>query len=89
MYDFFGVEIRKCWVNENSHYYNFIDNRVIDLTRDQFGGIEPNYSEYGVSSKGKILNNNDTFHGYLLLKYNLGVINFDIRKIANEKFERS
>ena len=35
--DYFGGEICKIHVDEISHYFNVIDNNVVDLTGSQFG----------------------------------------------------
>lgn len=35
--DYFGGEICKIYVDEISHYFNVIDNNVVDLTGSQFG----------------------------------------------------
>lgn len=34
--DLFGGEIMRCIVSFGSHYYNLVNNEIIDLTVDQF-----------------------------------------------------
>lgn len=41
--DFFGGKIMRCITTSGSHYYNLIDNKLIDLTVEQFSGEVPQY----------------------------------------------
>ena len=41
--DFCGGKIMKCMTPYGSHYYNLINNEVIDLTVEQFNGYIPDY----------------------------------------------
>ena len=41
--DFCGGKIMKCMTPYGSHYYNSINNEVIDLTVEQFNGYIPDY----------------------------------------------
>ena len=43
--DFFGGKIMRCMSNSGSHYYNLIDENIIDLTVNQFLGVLPLYYE--------------------------------------------
>ena len=38
--DFFGGDIYSCKVGRNSHFVNIIDDKLVDLTADQFGGTD-------------------------------------------------
>lgn len=41
--DYFGGEIYK--IKSQHHYYNLIDGNIIDLTKDQYNPVTPNYCE--------------------------------------------
>ncbi len=64
--DYFGGEICKIHVDEISHYFNVIDNNVVDLTGSQFGK-EVDYSNYTVMDREIILTE-DTKKRYITLK---------------------
>ena len=38
--DIYGGDIYACKVGRNSHFVNIIDDKIVDLTADQFGGTE-------------------------------------------------
>lgn len=69
--DYFGGQIAKCDVNEVSHYFNIIDNKIIDLTREQFNDIDIDYNSYKEKTRNEILNNINTKERYILLKNKL------------------
>ena len=54
--DYFSGDICKIYVDEISHYFNLIDNKIIDLTSSQFNH-EVNYKDYTKinSMKDKLL----------------------------------
>lgn len=70
--DYFGGEICKIYVNEISHYFNLINNEIIDLTAKQFEN-KVDYSNYEIVKREDILTE-DTQQRYNLLKKRLEVI---------------
>lgn len=73
--DFFGGKIMRCMCNGISHYYNMVNNEIIDLTVDQFKGEIPNYEESEERSREYLLSNLDTKARYYLL-LNIARLNF-------------
>lgn len=69
--DLFGGKIMRCMTSTGSHYYNLIDNKVIDLTVDQFFGEIPKYEEGEERTREYLLNNEDTKKRYEKLLYHL------------------
>lgn len=67
--DYFGGDICKIYVEEISHYFNLIENKVIDLTSGQFNH-EINYKGYQIIDRKKILTD-DTKNRYNILKIKL------------------
>ena len=67
--DYFDGEIAKIHVDNDSHYFNLIDNQIIDLTSEQFGH-EIDYTEYKVVKRQDILTD-DTRKRYNVLKNEL------------------
>ena len=67
--DYFGGEIAKIYVDNDSHYFNLIDNQIIDLTSEQFGH-EIDYTGYKVVKRQDILTD-DTRKRYNVLKNEL------------------
>ncbi len=67
--DYFGGDICKIHVDGISHYFNLIENDIIDLTRDQFNH-DINYNGYQIIDREKILTN-DTKNRYNTLKTKL------------------
>lgn len=70
--DYFGGEICKIYVNEISHYFNLINNEIIDLTVKQFNN-KIDYINYKIIKRENILTE-DTKQRYDLLKKRLEVI---------------
>ncbi|MCA9336530.1 class I tRNA ligase family protein [Candidatus Saccharibacteria bacterium] len=70
--DLLGGEIAKIKVNEVGHYFNVIDGKVIDLTREQFGAQNVSYNDYEVRERARVLSDEDTKKRYELLKQRLG-----------------
>lgn len=64
--DYFGGEICKIHVDGISHYFNLINNKIIDLTFSQFK-CEVDYKNYKIVDRKTILNE-DTKKRYILLK---------------------
>lgn len=67
--DYFGGEICKMHVNGISHYFNMIENEIVDLTSSQFDYLIE-YSNYHIISRVDMLNE-DTKYRYNLLKEKL------------------
>ena len=57
--------------SSGSHYYNLIDNEIIDLTVEQFLGEIPDYNNGEERTREYLLSNEDTKNRYLLLNNNL------------------
>ena len=69
--DFYGGKIMRCMTSIGSHYYNFINNEIIDLTKDQFLNENPDYINGEERSREYLLGNEDTKNRYLQLLNNL------------------
>ena len=63
---YFGGSICKIYVDNISHYFNYIDNKIVDLTASQFDN-DIDYNNYEIIDKETILNE-DTINRYNLLK---------------------
>lgn len=69
--DYFdNAEICKIKVDGVSHYFNRINNEIIDLTGKQFSK-NLNYSDYEISSRDYLLSNKNTTTRYEILKSKL------------------
>ena len=66
--DYCGGEIRRCVVAGMPHYFNRIDDQVVDSTAAQFGAVAINYDTATVRSRQRILRHADTRQRYELLK---------------------
>ena len=69
--DFFGGKIMRCMASSGSHYYNIIDDELVDLTVEQFLGEIPQYENGEERTREYLLSNEDTKNRYLLLNRNL------------------
>ena len=78
--DYFGGKIGKIHVNGVSHYFNILDNQVVDLTDSQFDS-EINYTDYEIINRDLILTEN-TKQRYERLKKRL------IKKLLTKVDER-
>lgn len=67
--DYLGGEICKVYVDEISHYFNLLNDEIIDLTAKQFEN-SVNYSNYKIVKRDDILTE-DTKKRYDLLKKRL------------------
>lgn len=67
--DYFGGDICKIYVDGISHYFNLIDNKIIDLTKSQFN-YEIDYKDYQIIDREKILTD-DTKNRYNILRTRL------------------
>ena len=57
--DYFGGDICKMYVDQISHYFNLIENKIIDLTSSQFNH-EIEYKDYQIIDRQTILTNSIT-----------------------------
>lgn len=80
--DYFGGNICKIYVAGISHYYNLIDNEIIDLTSKQFN-LDIDYKNYEIINREKILTD-DTKYRYNILKKRL--VNKLLKQIDDEVF---
>lgn len=69
--DLFGGKIMRCMTPSGSHYYNLIDNKIIDLTIEQFLDEKPKYEASLEITRDYLLSNTDTKNMYEKLLYNL------------------
>ena len=67
--DYFGGDICKIYVDGISHYFNLIEDKIIDLTSSQFNH-EIDYKNYQIIDRQKILTD-DTKTRYHILKSKL------------------
>lgn len=65
--DFLGGKIMRTMCDGISHYYNIVNNEIIDLTVSQFEGMIPNYSLGEERTREYLLSILDTQHRYKLL----------------------
>ena len=89
VHDMFGGKIMRCMTSTGSHYYNMIDNKVVDLTVEQFLGKIPNYVSGVERTEEYLLSNEDTKKRYLMLAnevaYYIRLANsIEIEKIIEE-----
>lgn len=82
--DFFGGKIMRCMTSSGSHYYNLINDEIIDLTVNQFFGILPLYDSGEERTKEYLLSNDNTKERYLLL---LNSLKRKIDNINNKKYK--
>ena len=61
--DFLGGKIMRCESESGSHYYNLINDEIIDLTVSQFKNL-PNYSTGEERAREYLLPNEDTKERY-------------------------
>jgi len=69
--DFLGGKIMRCMCGEVSHYYNIINGEVVDLTKEQFNGLVPDYDNSIERTREYVLSNEDTKSRYLKLLNNV------------------
>lgn len=82
--DYFGGDICKVYIDEISHYYNLIENKIIDLTSSQFNH-EIDYKDYQIVDRQKILTIN-TKNRYNILKTRL--IKTLLNQVDEDVFDR-
>ena len=69
--DFLGGKIMRCMCGDISHYYNIVNGEIVDLTREQFNGLIPDYDNSIERTREYILSNEDTKSRYLMLLNNV------------------
>lgn len=91
--DFMGGKIMRCMCDDISHYYNIIQNEIIDLTLEQFNGKLPDYINGEEKTREYILSNENTKKRYLLLLKNVknnflkyGKKNYKLRDSNNKEY---
>ncbi len=80
--DYFGGDICKIYIDKISHYYNLIEDKIVDLTKDQFS-YEIDYSHYEIIDRDKILTEH-TKYRYKELKKK--VIEVLLKQVDEEVF---
>ena len=65
--DALGGKIMRCMTSTGSHYYNIINDEIVDLTVEQFLGEIPRYEEGSERTMEYLLSNEDTKKRYLML----------------------
>ncbi len=80
--DYFGGDICKIYVDGISHYFNLIENNIVDLTKSQFNR-EIDYKDYKIIDRQKILTD-DTKNRYITLKARL--INKLLRQVDKKVY---
>lgn len=83
--DLFGGKIMRCMSSSGSHYYNLINNEIIDLTVEQFLGEIPKYQDGETRTREYLLSNEDTKNRYILLLNNLKKYTVKETKTSNTK----
>lgn len=66
--DYFGGEIYKIKVNNISHYFNVLDDKIYDITSNQFKETTLSYDDKELKKRNDILSHPDTLKRYELLK---------------------
>ena len=85
--DFFGGKIMRCMSSTGSHYYNLIDDEIVDLTVEQFLGEIPEYENGEERTREYLLSNEDTKKRYLLLNKNLAIAKKEEEEIREQRFK--
>lgn len=55
----YGGIVCKTTVNRHTHYFNRFDDKVVDITAEQFGVTHINYNKYSVCNTTNMLKNKD------------------------------
>lgn len=85
--DILGGKIMRCMSSSGSHYYNLIDDELIDLTVEQFKGEIPDYVNSEERTREYLLSNEDTKNRYRILLGELrhNLVDKDFEEIANDE----
>ena len=74
--DYFGGEIYRIKLDGSSHYFNVINNKIVDLTKYQFNE-DIDYENRELRNRKDIINNEETLYRYNLLKERLELLLLD------------
>ena len=85
--DYYGGKIMRCMASSGSHYYNMIENELVDLTVEQFLGEIPEYEKGEERTREYLLGNEDTKSRYLLLNKNLKSVIEKENSLRQKRFE--
>ena len=66
--DYFGGQIAKIKVKSCTHYFNIINNEIVDFTSQQFLPLKPDYTHPIICDRKKMLKSTDVNHRYCILK---------------------
>ena len=83
--DFYGGKIMRCMASSGSHYYNLIDNQIVDFTVEQFLGEIPGYDLGEERTREYLLSNEDTKNRYLLLSNKLKNVLEEEKRIRDNR----
>ena len=89
--DIFGGKIMRCMTSSGSHYYNMIENQIVDLTVEQFKGRIPDYEKGEERTREYLLSNEDTNRRYkkLLIEVRHCLLDKDFKCIClNEQLNQ-
>ena len=84
--DFFGGKIMRCMTSTGSHYYNLIDDEIVDLTFEQFAGEKVNYEDGEERTREYLLSNDDTKNRYIKLNNNLKEVISEEEQIRQNRY---
>ena len=85
--DICGGKIMRCMASSGSHYYNIIDEQIVDLTVEQFLGEIPDYEHSEERTREYLLGNEDTKKRYreLLGKVRKTIIDKNFEEIDSDE----
>jgi len=91
--DFIGGKIMRCMCGNISHYYNLINDEIVDLTKSQFKTETPDYINGEERTREYLLSNENTKARYLILLKNVkdnfikcGSYEYKLRDKNNEEY---
>ena len=72
--DYFGGTIHRVKVKNETHYFNIINEQIVDFTKEQFEvkNVQVIYDNSELINRGELLANADTLQRYNMLKKKLG-----------------
>ncbi len=82
--DYFGGDLAKIIVENVVHYFNVINDDIVDTTAAQFGDARIDYSNYKIKTRQDVLSNQDTKNRYQALKQKVRQIECELEKINQE-----
>lgn len=85
--DIYGGKIMRCMASTGSHYYNIVNDELVDLTVEQFLGEIPQYENGEERTREYLLSNKDTKNRYLLLNRNLQETIEEDKKIRQNRYQ--